>query len=130
MRQLSFANLDLELHRSYRGDTPVMEYAAGLLRSFVPSQSFVERHILPSFSHLFGGGYASAYYSYMWSETLEADAFSRFKREGVLNPEVGRAFRESVLARGDSRDPEELFREFMGRDPDPAALIRRNLGSI
>ena len=130
MRQLSFANLDLELHRSYRGDTPVMEYAAGLLKPFVPSQGFVERHILPSFSHLFAGGYASAYYSYMWSETLEADAFSRFKREGVLNPEVGRAFRESILAQGDSRDPEELFREFMGRDPDPAALIRRNLGSI
>ncbi len=130
MRQLSFANLDLELHRSYRGDAPVMEYAADLLRSFVPSRSFVERHILPSFSHLFAGGYASAYYSYIWSETLEADAFSRFKREGVLNPEVGRAFRESVLARGDSRDPEELFREFMGRDPDPVALIRRNLGSI
>ena len=130
MRQLSFANLDLELHRSYRGDAPVMEYAADLLRSFVPSRSFVERHILPSFSHLFAGGYASAYYSYIWSETLEADAFSRFKREGVLNPEVGRAFRESILAQGDSRDPEELFREFMGRDPDPAALIRRNLGSI
>ncbi|MXX70842.1 MAG: M3 family metallopeptidase [Gemmatimonadetes bacterium] len=129
MRQLSFANLDLELHRTYRGEIPVMDYAAAALRPFVPSARFVERHILPSFAHLFAGGYASAYYSYLWSETLEADAFSRFEGEGVLNPAVGRAFRDCILARGDSRDADELFRDFMGRDPDPGALIRRNLGS-
>ncbi len=128
MRQLSFANLDLELHRSYGDDTPVMDYAARTLRPFVPSGRFVERHILPSFAHLFAGGYASAYYSYIWSETLEADAFSRFAKDGVLDPEIGRAFRDCVLAQGDSRDADELFRDFMGRDPDPAALIRRNLG--
>lgn len=128
MRQLSFANLDLELHRTYAGNGPVMDYAARTLRPFVPSDRFVERHILPSFAHLFAGGYASAYYSYIWSETLEADAFSRFEREGVLDPTVGRAFRDRILARGDSRDADELFRDFMGRDSDPAALIRRNLG--
>ena len=128
MRQLSFANLDLELHRTWRGEVPVMEYAAEALRPFVPSDRFVERHILPSFAHLFGGGYASAYYSYIWSETLEADAFSRFAEEGVLNSGTGRAFRDCVLAQGDRRDPEELFRDFMGRDPDPGALARRNLG--
>ena len=129
MRQLSLANLDLELHRTYRGEVPVMDYAAAALRPFVPSRRFVERHILPSFAHLFAGGYASAYYSYLWSETLEADAFSRFESEGVLNPAVGRAFRDRILARGDSRDADDLFRDFMGRDPDPGALIRRNLGS-
>ncbi len=128
MRQLSFANLDLALHRRYRGEVPVMDYAAAALRPFVPSRRFVERHILPSFAHLFAGGYASAYYSYLWSETLEADAFSRFEREGVLNPKVGRDFRDIVLARGDSRPAIDLFREFMGRDPDPDALVRRNLG--
>ena len=130
MRQLSFAHLDLELHRGYRGDTAVMEYAAAALRPFVPSDRFVERHILPSFAHLFAGGYASAYYSYIWSETLEADAFSRFAAEGVLNPAVGRAFLDAILSQGDRRDPEDLFRDFMGRDPDPAALIRRNLGRL
>ena len=128
MRQLSFANLDLELHRSYAGATPVMDYAAAALRPFVPSDRFVERHILPSFAHLFAGGYASAYYSYLWSETLEADAFTRFAAEGVLNRETGRAFLEAVLSQGDRRDPDALFRDFMGRDPDPGALIRRNLG--
>ena len=128
MRQLSFANLDLELHRDWRPETPVMDYAAAALRPFVPSDRFVERHILPTFAHLFAGGYASAYYSYIWSETLEADAFSRFAEEGVLNPATGRAFWDRVLSQGDRRDPEELFRDFMGRDPDPGALIRRNLG--
>ena len=128
MRQLAFANLDLELHRTWRGDIPVMDYAAAELRPFVPSDRFVERHILPTFAHLFAGGYASAYYSYIWSETLEADAFSRFAAEGVLNPAVGHAFRDLVLAEGDRRDPDELFRDFMGRNPDPEALIRRNLG--
>ena len=127
MRQLSFANLDLELHRTWRGEVPVMEYAASALRPFMPSDRFVERHILPSFAHLFAGGYASAYYSYIWSETLEADAFSRFAEEGVLNPAAGRAFRDRVLSQGDRRDPEDLFRDFMGRDPDAGALIRRNL---
>ena len=128
MRQLSLANLDLELHRSYTGDDPVMDYAARALRPFVPSGRFVERHILPSFAHLFAGGYASAYYSYLWSEVLEADAFSRFADAGVLDPAVGRAFRDGILAQGDRRDADELFRDFMGRDPDPDALIRRNLG--
>lgn len=129
MRQLSFANLDLELHRSWDAETPVMEWAARALRPFVPSDRFVERHLLPSFAHLFGGGYASAYYSYLWSEALEADAFSRFEAEGVLNGETGRAFLDAVLSQGDRRDPNDLFREFMGRDPNPAALIRRNLGA-
>lgn len=129
MRQLSFANMDLELHRSWDAETPVMEWAARALRPFVPSDRFVERHLLPSFAHLFGGGYASAYYSYLWSETLEADAFSRFEAEGVLNGETGRAFLDAVLSQGDRRDPNDLFREFMGRDPNPAALIRRNLGA-
>ena len=128
MRQLSFANLDLELHRNWRRPTPVMDFAAAALRPFVPSGRFVERHILPTFAHLFAGGYASTYYAYTWSEMLEADAFSRFEAEGVLNPATGRAFRDRVLAQGDRRDPEELFRDFMGRDPDPGALVRRNLG--
>ena len=130
MRQLSFADLDLGLHRDYAETEPVMDYAARQLRRFVPSDRFVERHILPSFAHLFGGGYASAYYSYLWSETLEADAFSRFEAEGVFNERTGRAFLECVLSQGDRRDPEELFHDFMGRDPDPGALIRRNLGTL
>lgn len=128
MRQISLANLDLELHSTYDGGEPVMAFAARALRPFVPSDRFLKRHLLPSFAHLFGGGYASAYYSYLWSETLEADAFSRFESEGVLNPDAGRAFLRDVLSQGDRHDPEVLFNRFVGRGPSPTALLRRNLG--
>ena len=128
MRQLGFATLDLRLHREYDGGQELMSYAEEVLRPFVLDEGFARSHILTTFSHLFAGGYASAYYSYMWSEVLEADAFGRFRREGVLSRETGAAFMDTILAQGDSREPDRMFRAFMGRDPDPEALLRRNLG--
>lgn len=78
-----------------------------------------------NFSHIFGGGYASGYYGYKWAEVLDADIFSRFKADGIFNPETAARFRREILARGGTQHPSTLFRNFMGREPDNQALLKR-----
>lgn len=147
MRQLSLGTVDLELHAQLapelrqeadadgadleeRQATEVMDFGEECFGRFAPDPRFAKLHMLTSFKHLFAGGYAAAYYSYLWSEVLDADVFTRFKREGIFNRETGRAYVASILSRGDSEDPDELFVEFMGRAPDPEALLERNLGTL
>ena len=130
MRQLGFATLDLELHRNYQpgGATPVIEFARTLMARFAPAPLPEQYAMVLGFGHLFSHpvGYAGGYYSYKWAEVLDADAFSRFAQEGVFSSEVGRAFRDRILAQGDSRDPMDLFKDFMGREPDLRALLERS----
>jgi oligopeptidase A len=132
MRQLSFGTVDLKLHTGYdpSKDGDVISYSNGVMERFVIDPSFAKNGFLAGFTHIFTGGYAASYYSYKWSEVLEADAFSRFKNEGIFNRQTGQAYVESILSRGDSADPAELFREFMGRDPDVNALNERNFGAV
>lgn len=129
MRQLGFAALDLDLHVDFdpAGPGDPVERARTILQEHTPARLPPDSAMVASFNHLFSSatGYAAGYYSYKWAEVLDADAFSRFREEGIFNPDVGLAFRESILARGDSSDPEELFRTFRGREPSLEALLER-----
>jgi oligopeptidase A len=127
MRQLSFGRMDFALHCDWvkNPEQSLLEFCRKLLADY---QAELKTQPLPNlfhFSHIFAGGYACGYYSYKWAEVLDADAFTRFLEDGILNPTTGKSFREAILARGNSQPPEVLFREFMGRDPDPDALLRR-----
>ncbi len=129
MRQLSFAAVDLALHRLFDPvrDGDVVEYARNMMQPFSPAVLPPGHAMITAFSHLFSSpvGYGAGYYSYKWSEVLDADAFTRFQSEGVFNVDTGREFRDRILARGDSEDPGDLYRGFMGRNPDPDALLKR-----
>jgi oligopeptidase A len=130
MRQLGFGFVDLKLHREYdpARDGDAILYARNVLQPFAAAPFPENYAMIAGFTHLFASpvGYGAAYYSYKWAEVLDADAFTRFRDEGIFSPEVGAAFRAHILSKGDSEDPAELYRRFMGRDPDPDALLVRS----
>ncbi len=133
MRQLGFGYVDLALHREWDGAHSenaagdVIAWSRNVLQQFSPAAFPPEHAMLAGFTHLFSSpvGYGAGYYSYKWAEVLDADAFTRFKKEGVFSAAVGRDYRDKILSRGDSADPADLYRSFMGRDPDPSALMVR-----
>jgi oligopeptidase A len=130
MRQLGFGMTDLALHREYdpERDGDLLTYARDLLQPFSPARLPQHYAMIASFTHLFGSpvGYGAGYYSYKWAEVLDADAFTQFREVGIFSRDIGVRFRQNVLAKGDSEDPAELYRSFMGRDPDPNALLERS----
>ncbi|HTP33734.1 MAG TPA: M3 family metallopeptidase [Candidatus Acidoferrales bacterium] len=130
MRQLGFGIIDLAMHTRYdlARDGDVTAYARRLLQGFSPAPLPANHAMIASFTHLFASpvGYGAGYYSYKWAEVLDADAFTRFRDEGIFSRKVGAEFRGEILSRGDSEDPAELYRRFMGRDPDPSALLVRS----
>lgn len=129
MRQLAFARMDLDLHLQSVGE--IKPDVSGWLRRRLADYQAPTEPPAPTietrFTHIFADpvGYAAGYYSYKWAEVLDADAFTRFQREGIFNGAVGREFVAKILSRGNSADPMELFVDFMGRAPDQRALLVR-----
>lgn len=103
--------------------TIAFEKAALKISNVIPS--IPQACISTSFSHIFSGGYSAGYYSYKWSEVLEADAFSLFKEKGIFSTEVSHSFRDNILSKGCSEDEDVLYRRFRGHDPEPEALLEK-----
>jgi oligopeptidase A len=129
MRQLGFGQVDFALHAgsSWEAEPDVVAYSRRILQEFSPVELPEGHAMIAAFTHLFADpvGYAGGYYSYKWAEVLDADAFAAFRAKGIFDRETGRRFRETILSRGDGADPAELYRAFMGRDPNPDALLQR-----
>jgi len=126
VRQLEFALFDFRIHREFdpaRG-ARVLEILDEVRKEVAVLLPPAWQRFPHAFTHIFAGGYAAGYYSYLWAEVLSADAFDRFEQEGIFNRDVGAAYRKSILAVGGSRPALESFVEFRGREPKPDALLR------
>ncbi|MGA2892536.1 MAG: M3 family metallopeptidase [Xanthobacteraceae bacterium] len=129
---IASAVVDLDFHslpQAKEGASPIDTTAfeaESLSRIGMPDE-IVMRHRPPHFGHVFSGGYyAAAYYSYMWSEVLDADAFSAFEETGdIFDPATARRLRDTIYSAGGSRDPVEAYKAFRGRLPSAEALLRK-----
>lgn len=126
LRQLSFGLLDMKWHSQ---DPSEITSVKGF-----ETEAFAETQLYPdvakncmstSFSHIFQGGYSSGYYSYKWAEVLDADAFEYFLEKGIFNKEIGTKFKETVLSKGGTIKPMDLYKKFRGAAPKPEALLKR-----
>ncbi|NKX36328.1 M3 family metallopeptidase [Rhodobacteraceae bacterium R_SAG4] len=119
------ALVDLEFHDGAAPADPMAKQAEVLAEIGMPS-AIVMRHATPQFAHVFSGdGYSSGYYSYMWSEVMDADAFASFEEaEGAFDPERAKALEAHILSKGGSEDAAELYTAFRGRLPGVEALLK------
>jgi peptidyl-dipeptidase Dcp len=122
------AMVDLDLHEAAAaGPIDVVAFEKATLAKLGMPHGIIMRHRTPHFQHVFAGdGYSSAYYSYLWSEVLDADGFDAFREAGdIFDPATARRLRDHVYAAGNKADPEEAYAAFRGRAPAPDALLEK-----
>ena len=128
MDMLCYAKICLELHHKYDEykDTDIVKKLGDVLEShryeFFGSEPMSSTRIW-SFPHIFSGEYSAGFYSYAWSKAMAIDIFNRFKEDGVLSRKIGEEFREKVLSKGATKEPDEMFRDFIGHDPNIELLF-------
>ena len=129
LRQLEFGLLDLRLYTGARADIDA-DFVQRTLESVRREVSVVPvpewNRFAHGFSHIFAGGYAAGYYSYLWAEVLAADAYGAFEEAGLFDRATGRRFMDTILGQGGSREAMELFVEFRGRQPILEPFLRLN----
>ena len=126
LRQLSLGYLDMAWYGEDNDvdDIELFENKAISKTSLLPSLK--GSLTSSSFGHIFAGGYSAGYYSYKWAEVLEADAFEKFKKDGIFNRKTSELFREHILSKGNQDHPMKLFKLFRGREPSIEALLKRD----
>ncbi|MEM6161258.1 oligopeptidase A [Erwinia sp. P6884] len=125
LRQLEFGLFDFRLHAEYdpAKGAQILATLQEIKKQVAVMPGPAWGRFPHAFSHIFAGGYAAGYYSYLWADVLAADAWSRFKEEGIFNRETGQSFLDNILSRGGSEEPMELFKRFRGREPQLDAML-------
>ena len=123
---LSSALVDMDLHTQATPPTDIDAFERESLARYGMPREIVMRHRLPQFNHLFtSDSYSAGYYSYLWSEVMDADTWAYFEESGdVFNPDIAARYKAIILAEGNTTDRGEAYRRFRGRNPDVAALLR------
>ena len=127
LRQLELSLFDFRLHLEFdpKKDYTQIQALLDKIRkriNIIPVSPF--NRFQHGFSHIFAGGYAAGYYSYLWAEVLSCDAFTKFLEDGIFNQETGQAFLQSILEQGGAIDAMELFKKFRGREPKIQAFLK------
>lgn len=126
-RQLSFGYLDMAWHTltaPFEGD--VIDFGNAAMEQVKVLPVVPETQMETAFTHIFSGGYAAGYYSYKWSEVLDADAFSVFKKNGIFDKKTADSFRTNILERGGTEPAMDLYKRFRGQEPTIDALLERD----
>ncbi len=126
VRQVSLSLIDMSWHTQHsKNIVDVIEHEKSATKKTQLLPPLDGACVSTSFSHVFSGGYSAGYYSYKWAEVLDADAFEKFKEEGIFNKEVANSFYENILSKGGSDNPMTLYKNFRGKDPSVDAVLKR-----
>jgi peptidyl-dipeptidase Dcp len=123
---LAASFLDMDWHTISGGQAPdAIAFEKAALEKIRMMPEIVVRYRSPYFQHIFAGGYSSGYYSYIWSEVLDSDAFQAFKEKGLFDQETASRFRKKILEKGGTADAMEMYKSFRGREPSVEPLLKK-----
>ena len=126
IRQLNFGYLDMAWHTITEKVTDPFDFEANALKDVLIFPITENCITSTQFSHIFSGGYAAGYYSYKLAEVLDADAFAKFKEDGLFNQATAKSFKDNILSKGGSEHPMTLYKRFRGCEPSIDALLERD----
>lgn len=117
--------LDMDYHTQTSPITDVNAFEKKSMQEHGLIDEILPRYRSTYFQHIFSGGYSSGYYSYMWAEVLDADAFNAFKENGIFDKKTAQSFRDNIISKGGSDDPMKLYLQFRGTAPSTTPLLER-----